>query len=170
MAEYHATADEARCFRLTEGSRTIGELTYPTWFTFEATLTLPDQPPLQAKPKGFWGTTIELWQQEALLLRFKMGWNGNIILHTAFGGEEQDFVFQLKGFFKNQYVLTNTHQQELLVLQPDFKWKKVTYEFDIATVEAFEELPYKDILLLLTVHLANYYITMMSTTAVIAAT
>ncbi|MBO3271745.1 hypothetical protein [Hymenobacter defluvii] len=67
-------------------------------------------------------------------------------------------------------MLTDAKHQELLVLQPDFKWKKVTYEYDIATAETFEALPFKDVLLLLTVHLANYYITIMSATAVIAAT
>lgn len=168
MADYHVTADNQRHFTATAGTRSVGELTYPKWFTFDATLSLPDQEPYQIKPKGFWGTTIELLQHDQVLLRFKMGWNGNIILHTAFHGQEQDFVFKQQGFFKHRYVLTDAQEQELLVVQPDFKWKKFNYEYTITSADAFESLATKNLLVLVAVYCANYYITMM-TSAVIAA-
>ena len=130
MAEYHVTADDTRCFRLSKDSRAVGELTYPNWFSFEATLQLAADPtPFAIKPKGFWGTTIEMQQHGETLLRFKMNWNGNIIIQTTFPGHKpQDFVFQQKSFFKGHYLLTDTQQQELLVVQPNFKWKNLHYD------------------------------------------
>ncbi|MBO0360646.1 hypothetical protein J0X19_21985 [Hymenobacter sp. BT186] len=167
MAEYHVTADDTRCFRLREGARLVGQLTYPSWFSFEATLTLATEPtPFAVQPKGFWGTTIELRQHDTTLLRFKMGWNGNIILQSTFPGHApQDFVFRQKGLFKSHYLLTDAEGQELLVVQPDFKWSKFTYEFALTSTAALETHPSKDVLLLLAVHCANYYITMMSAAA-----
>ncbi|GAB3830631.1 hypothetical protein [Hymenobacter jeollabukensis] len=169
MAEYHATADGNRHFTLTQGAHPLGQLVYPKWFAFEATLTLADQSAFEVKPKGFWGTTIELLQDGRPLMRFKMGWNGNIILHAAIPGQlEQDFVFKQQGFFKNRFVLTDAQHQELLAVQPDFKWKQFAYEYALATTDAFEALAFKPVLLLLIVHCANYYMTMMS--AAVAAT
>jgi hypothetical protein len=168
MTEYHVTAADTHCFRLSAGPQLVGELTYPSWFSFEATLTLSTDPtPFAVQPKGFWGTTIELRQHETTLLRFKMGWNGNIILQSTFAGlAPQDFVFRQQGFFKSHYLLTDAEGQELLVVRPDFKWNKFTYEFALTATPALEAHPYKDVLLLLAVHCANYYITMMSAAAV----
>jgi hypothetical protein len=109
MAKYHVTADDTRCFRLSEGPRAVSELTYPNWFSFEATLTLAADPlSFAVKPKGFWGTTIEVQQHEHTMLRFKMSWNGNIIIRTTFPDHPpQDFIFRQKGVFKSQYMLTD---------------------------------------------------------------
>jgi hypothetical protein len=165
MAEYHVTADAQRHFTATEGTRPVGELAYPKWFAFDATLSLPNQAQYQIKPKGFWGTTIELLQDGHALLRFKMDWNGNIIIHTSFHGREQYFVFKQQSLLKHQYVLTDPQEQELLVVLPDFKWKAFNYEYAITSTDAFEALADKDLLVLVAVYCANYYITVMTVAA-----
>ncbi|MET4104873.1 hypothetical protein [Hymenobacter sp. UYP22] len=171
MAEYTVTPDSSHYFRLAEGLRAVGELTYPSWFTFDATLSLLDQPPFQIKPKGFWGTTIELEQHGNTLLHFTVGWNGNILLHAAFPQQpQQNFIFKQKGVFKNQYMLTDDQDRELLVIQPGFKWKNSTFDFTLFSTERFEALASKDILMLVAVHCANYYLTLMMSTTFIAAT
>jgi len=37
-------------------------------------------------------------------------------------------VFKDKGFLKNVYALTDNGGRELLIIQPEFKWKKLKYE------------------------------------------
>jgi len=160
MAEYKISADGARHFILTEGDRALGELTYEKWFSFEAAILLTDTAQFHIKPKGFWGTTIELQQEGVTLLHFNMGWNGNIIIQTIFNKQQQDFVFGQKSFFKNLYTLTDSQNQELLVIQPDFKWKELNYDYTIFATDSFEASAFKEVLLLLTVHCANYYMAM----------
>lgn len=122
MAEYRVTAENTRCFRLTNGAHAVGELIYAKWFTFDATLTLTDQPAFQIKPRGFWGTTIELQQHGSTLLHFTMGWNGDILLHATFPEHpHQTFIFRQKGVFKSHYVLTDDQGLELLAVQHDFR-------------------------------------------------
>jgi hypothetical protein len=161
MAEYNAKSDKTQHFSLTKGASTLGELTYKDWFSFESTIVLANKELFHIKPKGLWGTTIELKQAAVTLLHFTMDWKGNIIISTIFQNQPRDFVFKQKGILRNEYVLTDSEHQELLVLQPDFKWKEFDYDYTIQTTDAFEDLPSKELLLLVIVHCTNYYIAMM---------
>jgi hypothetical protein len=161
MADYTVASNNTQHFSLRAGGRVLGELTYKSWFSFESTITLTDHSQFAIKPKGFWGTTIELRQGDATLLHFTMGWNGNIVIRATFPDHPQDLVFKQKNFLKNLYALTDSQQQELLVIQPDFKWKTFTYDYSISTAEVVEALAFKEILLLVTIHCANYYQAMM---------
>ncbi|MET3037142.1 hypothetical protein ABXT08_13610 [Chryseobacterium sp. NRRL B-14859] len=167
MAEYQAKSSNSLSFEVTKDNQLIGTLTYTTWFKFNAVIEIGAHQRYQVEPKGFWGTTIELKDQEKVLLKFRMNWNGEIVVQTNFDGIKDSFLFRHRGVFKESFVLTDQEGLELLVIKPHFKWNVINYEYNIITSDLFETYPNKEMLLINSLHCANYYISMM-TAAVIS--
>lgn len=161
MAEYYAKSSNSLSFEVFNNDQLTGKITYKSWFNFNAVIELADHQSFQIEPKGFWGTTIELKDNETVLLKFRMNWNGEIIVQTYFDGVKESFVCKHRGVFKDSFVLTDKEGIELLVMKPRFKWNLLNYEYQIATSDDFEKYANKDILLLTSLHCANYYMSMM---------
>ncbi len=166
MSEYKVNSRNTKYFSLIKAEKEIGNLVYEKWFSFNAEINLDSNRDYLIKPKGFWGTIIELKQNDKLLLNFKMHWNGNIIIKTVFDETEREFVLKHKGILKSFYVLLDKNEQELVVLRPDFKWSKFNHDYNISTSESFDKFDFNEILLLTVIHCANYYMTMMSTVVI----
>jgi hypothetical protein len=90
-----------------------------------------------------------------------MNWNGEIIVQTFFNGIEKDYVIKHRGVFKDSFVLIDKEETELLVMKPHMKWNLMNYEYQVTTSDAFDALPYKEIILMNSLHCANYYMSMM---------
>ena len=162
MAEYQAKSNNSLSFELTKDDKLIGKLSYEKWFKFNATIEIANNANYQVEPKGFWGTTIEVKDKEKLLIKFKMDWSGNIVVQTYFNDIEKDYMFKHKGVFNESFILADQEGNELLTMKPDFKWKKIYYEYQITTSEIFETFSNKEILLMNSLHYANYYMSMAS--------
>lgn len=161
MAEYQAKSSNSLSFEVVKEEQLIGKLTYTSWFKFSAVIENADGQTYQVEPKGFWGTTIELKDRDRVLLKFRMNWNGEIIVQTYFDGLKESYVFKHRGIFKEAFVLTDKIGTEFLVMKPSLKWNLMDYEYRITTSDAFETVSHKDILLLNSLHCANYYMSMM---------
>ncbi|MGX7668660.1 hypothetical protein [Flavobacterium pedocola] len=160
MTEYQAKINNSLSFDVTKDDRLIGKLTYQSWFKFNAVIEIANQSSYQVVPKGFWGTTIEIKDGEKVLLEFKMNWNGEIIVQTYFNGSEKDYVFKHRGFFKDSFILADQEGVELIVMKPHLKWSKMNYEYAITISDTFDAFPDKELLLLNSLHCANYYMSM----------
>lgn len=160
MAEYHAKSSNSLTFEVTKDNQLIGKLIYEDWFKFNAAMEITDDKSYQIEPKGFWGTTIELKDHERVLLKFRMNWNGEIVVQTYFDGVKDSYAFKHRGVFKESFVLANQEGVELFVLKPHLKWSSMNYEYQITTTEGFESLSHKEILLINALHCANYYMSM----------
>lgn len=158
--EYQATSKNALDFELKNNEATIGRLTYKSWFKFSAEIDILKSN-YKIEPLGFWGTTVEVKEGDKILMKFAMNWDGNILIHTYFDNEEKVYIFKHKGFFKESFVLTDEKGTELLIMKPNFKWNSLNYDYQISTSLIFETLSEKDILLLNSLHCANYYMAMM---------
>ncbi|MBW7674108.1 hypothetical protein [Chryseobacterium chendengshani] len=90
-----------------------------------------------------------------------MNWDSNILVHTYFDKIGKDYIFKHTGFFKESFVLTDQKGNELLRMKPNFKWNTLNYEYEIMTSDIFETFNEKNILLLNSLHCANYYMAMM---------
>ncbi|WP_303311821.1 hypothetical protein [Hymenobacter sp. BT730] len=166
MADYNVTANGTRDFQLLADGKLLGALHYTEWFSLKAVLKLTDNSTFQIEPRGVWGTTIELKDQQTVLLNFKMHWNGTIVIKSKFN--RKAFLFKQKSMLKNTFVLQDKDEQELLVVQPAFKWSSFNYDYTLSTTEEFEVLEMKAFLLLTAVHCANYYMTMVAASVVLA--
>ena len=118
----------------------------------------------ELKPKGFWNSKIELKEGPDILLEFKMGWEG-IVIKTYFGHSEKHYILKLKGLLSSKFILYDEDDQELMVAETDFKWKKFILEYNIETSDTFDRYDHKNLLLLTVLHCMNYYMTYLSTAA-----
>jgi hypothetical protein len=166
MEYYQAKSVDTKHFKLTQADTEIGLLEYESWFSFKAEIILADHTRYAVHPKGFWGTTIEIKDQEQVLLDFKMNWKGQILIRTLFGSEENFYILRQKGLLKNTFVLLHQEETELLSIEPDLKWSSLSYDYQLTASDAFAQLARKELLLLTAVHCANYYLTMMTAAAV----
>lgn len=164
MVEYKAKSDGSLTFVVSKDEELIGRLLYKSWFTFDAIIELADDSRFTIEPKGFWGTTIELKDGEKVQLKFKLNWNGDTVIQTHFDGFEKGYLFKHRGFFKESFVLIDQDGVELLVFKPELKWSKMNYEYHITASGSFESHPDKKMLLLSSLHSANYYMSMASGT------
>ncbi|MBE4949317.1 hypothetical protein [Chryseobacterium culicis] len=162
MAEYYAKSSNSLTFEITKEEKLIGKLTYTSWFKFNAVIEIAGGQTYQVEPKGFWGTTIELKDQERVLLKFRMNWNGEIVVQTYFDGVKNGYLFKHRGIFKESFVLTDQEGVELIVIKPHLKWASMNYEYQITTSDSFEMIAEKEIVLINALHCANYYMSMMA--------
>ena len=116
MTEYSVSSDNAKNFTLAIKDKLLGNLIYDNWFSLKSEIILSDNSKCKIEPSGFWGTTLELKSNDQILLNFKLGFNGNIVLNTAFNGIEGHFIFRQKGILKSSYVLLDNEQQELFIM------------------------------------------------------
>ena len=165
MTSYLAKSTNYSSFDVTKDEQLIGKLSYQSWFKFNAAVEMTNGSTYQVEPKGFWGTTIELKDKEKVLLKFKMNWNGAIVIQTFFNGFEKSYAFKHKGFLKDSFILTDQEGDELLVMKPHIKWFKMNYEYQVTASGSFEIIPQKEILLMIALHCANYYMSIMMGTA-----
>lgn len=163
MAEYTVTASGNQEFQLLANDNLVGTLRYPQWYSIKAGITLANGSTFQVEPRGFWGTTIELKDEQTVLLTFKMNWKGDIIIKSKLDESAKAFVFKSKSVLKHTYALQDKEERELLVIQPDFQWSKLNYNYTIFTTEHFAEVKSQVLLLLMAIHCANYFMTMMAT-------
>lgn len=160
MTEYQAKSSNTLSFELTREDKLVGKLSYESWFKFNAVIEIANSSTYQVEPKGFWGTTIELKDGEKVLLKFKMNWKGEIVIQTYFNNLEQGYIFKASGLFKTSFILIDQEGTELLVMMPHFKWNKMNYEYQVTTADNFDTFPNKEILLMSSLHCANYYMSM----------
>ncbi|WP_300689865.1 hypothetical protein [Chryseobacterium sp.] len=159
MSEYYAKSVDSLSFEITKEEQLIGKLLYKNWFTFNAEIEIEGRF-YQVEPKGFWGTTIELKDHERVILKFRMNWNGEIVVQTYFDGIKEGFLFKQRGVFKESFVLADQQGTELFVMKPLLKWSALTCEYQIITSEKFETISHKEIILINSLHCANYYMSM----------
>lgn len=160
--EYKVKASGTKRYSLTISDKEIGLLEYENHFSFKARITINDSLIYYVKPKGLWGTTIELMLEDSVVLTYNMNWKGHIIIKTMLSGIETQYSLKHKGFLKSSFVLSDIDQQELFVIQPDLKWNKMNYEYAVSTTSDFDQMDLKEVLLLMAVHGAKYYTSMMT--------
>jgi len=158
MAHYKASSDNTRTFHLIKNNEISGTLKYNKWFSFEAEISLPNNAQYLLKPKGLWDSTVELKQADNTLLEFKMGWKG-IVIKTWLNGAETTYLLKLKGLLSSKFVLVDAAEKELLAIESDFDLSKFRLDYSLETTSEFEALKGKELLLLTTLHCANFSIT-----------
>jgi hypothetical protein len=140
-----------KTFRLTANEQFLGELAYKSLFSFKAEITLSNSDHFDIKSVGFFGTSIVVTKNETEIANLKMNWKGQIVMTFQ---DEQEFVFQAKGVFHNQYVIENKEEEELIRFDPKFNLGKFNYNYDIS----YHKKPQDILLVLLGIYAANYYI------------
>jgi len=169
MTNYEVKSTDSKHFVVTSNGEPKGSLAYDSWFSFKADIQLASQGALYAVPKGFWGTTVEIKQNDAVILSFKMHWDGNIIIKSFFPEQSAtEYLFKYKGILKSSFILLDPKEKLLMEVKPDFSFRKFNYDYAITTTDEFDKIEQNKILLLATVHCSNYFMSIMTAVMVTA--
>ncbi len=163
--QYQAVSEGIKKLILTNNHATIGSIVFNKWSATKAAI-ISDNKTYQIAPKGIWNTTIQLKENDALLLYFKMNWKGGIIITTKFTLIEDQFTFKQAGFLKNDYLLLNEAGDELLTIKPHFKWTKFAYNYTITTTTLFDNNPHQNLLLLTALYCVIYSVAVINSAVV----
>ena len=159
MQDYKITSNNYRNFTLSIDDKQIGSLTYPSWYSFKAEIILDEASSFSLQPKGFWDSTIELKNQEDVLLSFSLGWQG-IVFNVKNNNIDESFLLKRQGILDRKYVLLDSNEQEILGVNPDFNWSKMKLDYTIETTDEFEKRSMKEAFILSIIHSINYQMTM----------
>lgn len=137
-------------FELTDNERLIGMLIYPSIFSFDAEIKLPNSDHYLIRSDGFFGTNIKVTNDHVELANLRMNWKGQIVI-TMHNGQE--FLFRNTGIFNNKFVIENYETEKLVQFDPCLNWSKLNYNY---TVESMK--PQDSLFLLLGLYASNYYV------------
>lgn len=167
MVRFEGRYTDEESYTIFFNGESKGQLIFKNAFSSTAEIRLGSEAPYHFTPKGFWGSTIELRKEDALIAKLKMNWNGQMIIKTYQQDKVCDYALTHLGFFKNSFLLSNRDKQELVHVSLDSKWNmhKANYEFQCA--DCFQDEYRSDLLLFIVLYCAKYYYTQMS--AAIAA-
>lgn len=168
MANYTVNTESAKTLKLYENQKLLGELNFENLFSYQCNITLSGGKIYQIKPKGIWGTTIELLENNMVLINFKMHWAGDIVITTRFDSIKNQYMLQKKGFFEYRFSLHDKEERQLLTVMPNYKWNKLRYNYNIQTSDDFENHEHKLLMLMAVTYCIKYYMAQMA--AVVAAT
>ncbi len=146
---------DKRTFQLTDNSKSLGQLTYKSLFSFEAEIVLANFDRFKIKPEGLFGTGITVTKDDTEIARLKLNWKGQIVMSFSDGRE---FVFRPKGAFMNKYFIENKRGEQLMLFDPHFVWSKFIFNYDIS----YDEKPKDILLILLGVYATNHIIAVMT--------
>lgn len=164
MAQYTATSVGTRSLQLFDYRQLfLAELIYPKWYSFHATIQMPQQKSYQLVLSGFWQSTIQLKDEDQVLLEFSLEWKG-ILFRMLNDAHQRQYLLKLKSFTSGQYIMQDLSANELFTITFDFKWRQLKFDYRIESTLTFERLDQKELILLSALHAVNYYRTIVAAT------
>lgn len=155
----NAHSKDKKTFLLSDNDLLLGELIYETPFYLKAEIKMPDTETYNLAPVGFFGTSISVTKDGNKIASLSMSWNGKIII--TFQGD-REYALKLSGLFQSKMILENKSQQNVIQFEPKFSWRDFYYKYDITYDITNDNEPKDNLLLLLGVYAANYFIATIS--------
>ncbi len=154
-----ANSTDKKKFQLTENGQQLGELIYENVFFLKAEIKLSNSELYELAPVGFFGTSIAVTKNGEEIASLVMNWRGQIVI-TFQGGQE--VVIKLIELFNNKFIIENKDQEKLIQLELKFNWREFHYNYNITYDITNDNIPKDNLLLLLGVYAANYFVATMA--------
>ncbi|RYY58092.1 MAG: hypothetical protein EOO05_17495 [Chitinophagaceae bacterium] len=150
MNDYIITQTGMRSFVLTRNEVVLGDMNYVKWSPSKAAIQLADGTSYRIEPRGFWQRTTEVLENGQPLYSFRFTWRKGIEITSMRDAIPQKWFLKTKGFWKGTLQLLDENGQQLLFIEPRYRWKIFKTELLITTSLPFEKTPKKELLLMVT--------------------
>lgn len=154
-----AHSKDRKTFLLSDNDRILGELIYETPFYLKAEIKMPNAETYKLAPVGFFGTSVAVTKDGNKIAGLSMSWNGKIIITFQ---DDREYALKLSGLFQSQMILENKNQEKIIQFEPKFNWRDFYCKYEISYDVTNINEPKDNLLLLLGVYAANYYIATIS--------
>lgn len=152
-------SNDRKTFLLSDNDQILGELNYETPFYLKAEIKIPNTETYKLAPVGFFGTSVAVTKDGNKIASLSMSWNGKIIITFQ---DEREYALKLSGLFQSQMILENKNQDKVIQFEPKFNWRDFYCKYDIDYDITNTNEPNDNLLLLLAVYAANYFIATIS--------
>ncbi|MGA0560431.1 hypothetical protein ACO2Q8_27450 [Larkinella sp. VNQ87] len=142
----------------------LGVLDYKNWYSSDARFVLGDWQ-LQGSSDNFWSTSYSVKDLETgeVVAGITFNWKWEAIITVSFPGQDSTvFILKATGFWNYRFTLLH-QDQPILTISPDFRMRKMSYEYDVQGRPFFDSDLYTHLLTLISVYIANLQMTMMAT-------
>jgi len=138
-----------RDFIISYKGEEIGRQHYPKWSSSKAVINIGSNEYL-LEPRGFWQTMHEVMENGNMVLQMQIKWSGGTQMHKP-KEPHHFYMFNLRGFFKSGYILSNYKGEELLEIKTDFSIKKFSTSYLITCNDTFGDTDFEKLLIMLSV-------------------
>ncbi len=146
--EYLIKAIDSKNYVLEQNQNVLGKLIYDSAFSCDkATVQIKDESIFRIENESNWSSDYIVKKGEQKLFKTKLNWSSELIISTLNQDNSNEYKLKAKGFWGDKHVLLDQTQNELFVVQSEYKWKKFNYEYSFKSTEAFQTIPYKEVLL-----------------------
>lgn len=152
-------SNDRKTFLLSDNDQLLGELNYETPFYLKAEIKIPNTETYKLAPVGFFDTSVAVTKDGNKIASLSMSWNGKIIITFQ---DEREYALKLSGLFQSQMILENKNQDKVIQFEPKFNWRDFYCKYDIDYDITNTNEPNDNLLLLLAVYAANYFIATIS--------
>ncbi len=150
---------DRKTFQLLDNEQLLGELIYDTPFYLKAEIKMPNTETYELAPVGFFGTSVVVTKDGNKVASLSMSWNGKIIITFL---DDREYALKLSGLFQSKMILENKNQEKVIQFEPKFNWRDFYCNYDITYDITNDNEPKDNLLLLLGVYSANYFIATIS--------
>jgi len=155
----NAHSKDRKNFQLIDNEKLLGELIYDTPFYLKAEIKMPNTETYELAPVGFFGTSVAVTKDGNKVASLSMSWNGKIIITFP---NDREYALKLSGLFQSKMILENKNQEKVIQFEPKFNWRDFYCNYDITYDITNDNEPKDNLLLLLGVYSANYFISTIS--------
>lgn len=155
----NAHSKDRKTFQLSVNEQLLGELIYDTPFYLKAGIKMPNTETYELAPVGFFGTSVAVTKDGNKVVNLSMSWNGEIIITFL---DDREYALKLSGLIQSKMILENKNQEKVIQFEPKFNWRDFYCKYDITYDMTNDNEPKDNLLLLLGVYSANYFIATIS--------
>lgn len=157
-----AKSTDRKVFTVTNQGHTIGQIRYENYVYIRAEVFLSEFEKYEIKPKGAFGTSLSVVENNNEIAQLTMTWNGKILISFS---NRNEYIIKLNNFFSNQFFVENKQGEKLILIKSKFNWETFQYRYDIESNIDHQFVNSENkLLLMLGVYAVNYFISTLSGT------
>jgi hypothetical protein len=131
MKTYLADSIDRRTIVLREGEREAGTLEYKGWFSQKAAISIGQAVSYDVIRHGFFMQSITIGKGIDVYMAVRLAkWHPMQFTITR-QGIEYRMRLKRKKLFGLDYVLVDDNSEELMLIKPDFQWRKLRYNYEV---------------------------------------
>jgi hypothetical protein len=153
-----AITENSKTIAFFDGEQRIARLEYKKWYTATARIQLMEGSVYEIVPLDFWKSAFEVQSQGRPVIAFRKKWTGKTAIETLQQGGRSQYTFRQRGFFDVRYVLSDKDEREMAVVRSKFRWRRLSYDFDILISDGLKRRDDHLLLVILMTYLARVII------------
>jgi len=116
-------------FKIINNNHELLELKYKNWFSSKAKTKL-NNTEIEIKPKNLWNTSFDIYHNGIDVGDITFNWKTNAIITI----NDDKYLFKAIGLWNLKFELVNENEDRIFLIKPNYKWKKMKYDYEIEII------------------------------------